>query len=174
MLSESMLSKFNEQIGVEFESANLYLQMSSWCADQGLEGCSMFLRSHSQEEMGHMMRLFDYVIETGGQAVLPALPKPRHEYESIKDLFSLTYEHEQFVTGKINALVGAAFAENDYSAFNFLQWYVAEQHEEEALFKGILDKIEIVGLDGRGLYMIDQEIGKLTGAAEAEGAAESN
>jgi ferritin len=163
MLSGNMLAKLNEQIGVEFESANLYLQMSSWCASQGLNGCASFLRDHSQEEMGHMTRLFDYVIETGGQALLPALPKPQHEFESVKELFMQTYEHEQFVTGKINELVDTAFGEKDYSTFTFLQWYVGEQHEEEALFKGILDQIEIVGVDGRGLFMLDREIGAMKG-----------
>lgn len=53
-------------------------------------------------------------------------------------------------------------AEKDYSTFNFLQWYVSEQHEEEHLFRSILDLMEIVGLDGRGLYLVDKEIGKMS------------
>ena len=54
--------------------------------------------------------------------------------------------------------------QKDYASFNFLQWYVAEQHEEEALFKGILDKMEIVRLEGRGLHIVDKEIGALISA----------
>ena len=58
-------------------------------------------------------------------------------------------------------LAHTAFEEKDYSTFNFLQWYVAEQHEEEKLFNTILDKIRIIGTEGRGLYHFDQEIAKL-------------
>ncbi len=161
MLSEKMLARLNEQIALEFESANLYLQMSAWCLAHGLDGCGRFLREHSQEEMGHMFRLFDYVNETGAQAVLRALEAPRHEYGSVREVFEATFEHERFITGKINELVDTAFAEKDYSTFNFLQWYVSEQHEEEALFQRVLDLVELVGSDGKGLFHLDREIGKL-------------
>ena len=33
----------------------------------------------------------------------------------------------------------------DYPTFNFLQWYVAEQHEEEKLFKSVIDKLTLAG-----------------------------
>ena len=52
-------------------------------------------------------------------------------FSSLKQVLELTYEHEKLITSKINELVGRTFEEKDYSAFNFLQWYVAEQHEEE-------------------------------------------
>ncbi|WP_373691356.1 ferritin-like domain-containing protein [Endozoicomonas sp. YOMI1] len=79
----------------------------------------------------------------------------------MRDVFLATYEHERTVTQKINALAHTAFTEQDYSTFNFLQWYVAEQHEEEKLFKSILDKIDLIGMENKGLYYIDQEVGKL-------------
>ena len=68
---------------------------------------------------------------------------------------------EEAVREKINALAHVAFEEKDYSTFNFLQWYVAEQHEEEKLFNTILDKMRIIGTEGRGLYHFDQEITKM-------------
>ncbi|MGL4748162.1 MAG: ferritin-like domain-containing protein, partial [Shewanella sp.] len=54
-----------------------------------------------------------------------------------------------------------AFSNQDYSTFNFLQWYVAEQHEEEKLFKSIVDKIRLVGEDGKALFFIDKDLAKL-------------
>ncbi|MDJ0860765.1 MAG: non-heme ferritin [Gammaproteobacteria bacterium] len=171
MLSQRMLARLNEQINLEFYSSNLYLQMSSWCESKGLEGCSTFLRSHANEEMTHMQRLFGYVNETGAMAVLGQIDAPPTEYGSIVDVFRGTYDHECLVTKKINELADTAFGEKDYSTFNFLQWYVAEQHEEEALFKSILDKIEIIGTDGKGLFFIDQEIGRMTNGGAATTAA---
>ena len=57
--------------------------------------------------------------------------------------------------------MGKTFEEKDYSAFNFLQWYVAEQHEEEKLFSGILDKFNIIGNDGKSIYLIDKDLAAL-------------
>ena len=167
MLTQVMVDKLNEQINLEFYSSNLYLQMASWCEAQGLDGGMTFLRRHAQEEMEHMHKLFNYVNETGAMAILGAIEAPPHEFESIRDVFLRTYEHECEVTRRINQLAHTAFTEQDYSTFNFLQWYVAEQHEEEKLFKGILDKIDMIGVENKGLYFIDQEISKLVATMPA-------
>lgn len=163
MLSDNMINKLNEQINWEFYSSNLYLQMSSWCDNEGLTGCAAFLANHAKEEMDHMMRLFNYVNECGAMAVLGEIKAPPTEYASANDVFQKTYDHELLVTKLINELTDAAFAEKDFSTFNFLQWYVAEQHEEEKLFKSILQKIEIINTDGRGLFHFDQQMKQLVG-----------
>ncbi len=163
MLTQAMVDKLNEQINLEFYSSNLYLQMSAWAESKGYEGCAAFLNEHADEEMMHMKRLFTYVNETGSLPVIGAIEASPTEFGTIKGLFDAVYEHEQLVTRKINELAHTAFSNQDYSTFNFLQWYVAEQHEEEKLFKGILDKIEIIGEDGKGLFFIDKEIGQLVG-----------
>lgn len=162
MLSKHLIDHLNHQINLEFYSANLYLQMSAWASFKGLDGCAAFLRAHADEEMAHMQRLFTYVNETGALAKLGTIEAPPTDFESIAQVFETIYQHECDITGKINQLVDAAFAEKDYSTFNFLQWYVAEQHEEERLFKSILDKIEIIGIEGRGLYHFDRVIGQLS------------
>ena len=51
MLSKKMLDMLNKQINLEFYSSNIYLQMSSWCDNQGLPGTAKFLRGHADEEM---------------------------------------------------------------------------------------------------------------------------
>ncbi|AGH81878.1 ferritin-like protein [Psychromonas sp. CNPT3] len=166
MLAYTMVEKLNEQINLEFYSSNLYLQMSAWCEDKGFDGAAMMLRAHAGEEMQHMNRLFTYVSETGALPILGAIEAPPHEFNSLKEIFEATYEHECLITRQINALTHVAFSTQDYSTFNFLQWYVAEQHEEEKLFKGILDKISLVGEEGKALFWIDKDLAKLakTGA----------
>ncbi len=174
MLAESMVDRLNEQINLEFYSSNLYLQMSAWCNWKGYEGCAAFLRAHAAEEMEHMDRLLNYVNETGALAKLGTIDAPPTEFDSLRAVFEETYEHEVQITKKINELAHTAFTTQDYSTFNFLQWYVAEQHEEETLFKGILDKFELVGTDGQGLFILDREIAALatqsTPAPAGEGA----
>lgn len=165
MLDNVMVDKLNEQINLEFYSSNLYLQMSAWCEDKGFEGAAAFLRHHADEEMQHMRRLFIYVSETGALPLLGQVNAPPHEFASLQEVFEQTYQHEQLVTQQINMLAHTAFTQQDYSSFNFLQWYVAEQHEEEKLFKSILDRIELVGNDGKALFFIDKELQQLAGNA---------
>jgi ferritin len=161
MLSNTLTKALNEQINLEFYSSNLYLQMSSWCIQHGLDGCGNFFRQHADEEKMHMQKLFDYVNETGSYAVIGSIKSVQAEFTSVVEIFEETYKHEQFITEQINGLVNIAFKESDFSTFNFLQWYVAEQHEEEQLFKAILDKVELIGTEGNGLFFIDKEIEKM-------------
>ena len=107
-----------------------------------------------------MMKLFHYVNDAGGHAVMQAVKEPPVHFKSISNVFELTFENEKRVTKSINALVELCLTEKDYSTFNFLQWYVAEQHEEERIFKAILDLIRVAGVEGRGLFLIDKEIEK--------------
>ena len=161
MLSANVIKLLNDQMNLEFYSSNLYLQMSAWCEQQGFEGAAKFLSAHAAEEMQHMRKLFTYLNETGAQAIISAIEAPSHEYKSLKEVIEITYEHEKLITSKINELVGKTFEEKDYSAFNFLQWYVAEQHEEEKLFSGIIDRFNLVGEDGKALFFIDRELATL-------------
>ncbi|PHM69452.1 non-heme ferritin [Xenorhabdus kozodoii] len=164
MLKQEMIKKLNEQLNLEFYSANLYLQMSAWCSDKGYEGAAAFLKTHSQEEMQHMQRLFDYLGDTGSMPVLGSIQSPPVEFKSISDVFNQTYEHEKLITEEINKLAHVAMTTQDYSTFNFLQWYVAEQHEEEKLFKSILDKLEMVGESGKALFLLDKELKGISAA----------
>ena len=167
MLSERMTNRLNEQINLEFYSSNLYLQMGAWCEANGLEGCQSFLSAHADEEMAHMRRLFGYVGDAGGMPRIGAIAAPRSDFGSVREIFEATLEHEKLVTSRINDLADTAFQEKDYSTFNFIQWYVAEQHEEEKLFSTILERVKMIGSDGRGLYFIDREIGRLAAARKA-------
>ncbi len=170
MLKPEMVENLNEQINLEFYSSNLYLQMSAWCEDQGFEGCALFLRKHAEEEMEHMNRLFTYVSDSGAMPLLGAIAAPPASFDSLADVFAQTYEHEKVVTGAINKLAHTAFTTQDYSTFSFLQWYVAEQHEEEKLFKGIIDKISLVGNDGKALFFIDKDLMEMAKEKKPESA----
>ncbi|EPJ46134.1 MAG: ferritin [Osedax symbiont Rs1] len=161
MLSSMMTDKLNQQINLEFYSSNLYLQMSAWCEDRSFDGAALFLRKHANEEMEHMKRLFTYVSETGGLPILGTIDAPPHSFNSLRDVFEQILEHECLITQRINELAHVAFSSQDYSTFNFLQWYVAEQHEEEKLFKGVLDKLTLVGNDGPAMFLIDKDFAAL-------------
>lgn len=172
MLSNKIVKMLNEQMNLEFYSSNLYLQMSAWCDQNGFAGAASFLKVHADEEMQHMRKLFTYLNETGAYAVINAIEEPQSAFNSLKEVLELTFEHEKLITSKINELVAITLEEKDYSAFNFLQWYVAEQHEEETLFGGIMDKLNLLGNDGKALYHIDKDLAQLANATTVETIAE--
>ena len=161
MLSQTLIDLLNEQVTREFYSSNLYLQMSAWAEHVGLEGTSAFLRVHADEEMMHMRKMFDFLNESDARAKLGTVAAPPTDFDGISDVFQQIYAHETHITKCINSIVHAAFTEQDYSTFNFLQWFVAEQREEEHLVKGILDKIKLIGTKGDALFFLDREIGGL-------------
>jgi Ferritin-like protein len=160
MLTNQMVKKLNDQLNLEFYSSNLYLQMSAWCDDQNFPSFGKFLRDHAGEERQHMERLFDYVLDCGALALIGKIEAPEAEYKSLLDVFKAAYQHELKITKEINELVDYALTQKDFSTFNFLQWYVAEQHEEEKLFKSIVDKLELVGENKRDLFFMDKDFNK--------------
>lgn len=166
MLSKNIEAALIKQIRIEAESSQVYLSMACWAENQGLEGVAQFMYNQSDEERMHMLKLIKYVNERGGHAIITDLKAPKTSFGTFQQMFEELYQHELFVSNSINELVHVTFDEKDYATHNFLQWYVAEQIEEEAQAKNILDKINLIGEDRGGLYLFDRDIQQL-GAANA-------
>ena len=162
MLTKSILDALNKQIRIEAESSQIYLSMACWAEVQGLEGVAQFMYAQSDEERTHMLKLVKYVNERGGHAEITDLKAPKTKFGTFKEMFEELYQHELFVSNSINELVHITLGERDYSTHNFLQWYVAEQIEEEAQAKTILDKINLIGEDRGGLYLFDRDIQQIS------------
>jgi len=158
MVTKKVETALNEQIALEASSSQYYLAMASWAETQGLEGVAAFLYTHADEERQHMLKLIKYVNERGGQALIPALKAQPQKFKSVQFVFEEVLKHEVLVSNEINALVEVCLKEKDYTTHNFLQWYVSEQIEEEALARYILDKINLIGDDKGGLYLFDNEM----------------
>ncbi|WP_299529923.1 ferritin [Ulvibacterium sp.] len=162
MLSKKVEKALNGQIRIEAESSQVYLSMASWAEVKGLEGISQFMYKHSDEERMHMLKLIKFVNERGGHATISDLKAPKTEFGTFQKMFQELYDHEIFVSKSINDLVHVTLEEKDYATHNFLQWYVAEQIEEEALARTILDKINLIGNDKGGLYLFDRDVQQIT------------
>ena len=168
MLSKKIEEALNKQVSVEAESSQVYLAMASWAETLGFEGVSTFMYAHSDEERQHMLKLVKFINERGGHAKVSSLKAPPIEFGSFKDMFQKLFEHEVRVSKSINDLVEITLNEKDYATHNFLQWYVSEQIEEEALARNILDKINLIGDDKGGLYLFDNDVKRLIGAQDAQ------
>ncbi len=167
MLSDKIQAALNEQVLIEAQSSQVYLAMASWAEIQpGIDNITAFFYRHSDEERMHMLKLIKFINERGGFAVVPALEQPQLTFPSLSHAFNALLEHEIYVSESINKLVDIALGEKDYATYNFLQWYVAEQIEEEALARTINEKLELIGDDKGGLYLFDRDILLVSAAGE--------
>ncbi len=158
MLSKKVETALNKQLELEAYSSQLYLAMASWAEKNGYNGSSEFLYIHSDEEREHMLKLFHYINDRDGYAIVPALNKPPQEFESITAVFEEVLNHEKLISKSINNLVEICVEEKDYTTQYFLQWYVNEQIEEENLAKTNLDKLKLLGESKANMYMFDKEM----------------
>ena len=168
MLKEKIEKALNEQVNKELYSAYIYQAMGAQAAHQGLDGIANWMDVQAEEEMFHARKIYDYINEQGGRAILKGIEEPPAEFDSPKAMFEKALEHEQFITKSINKLVDLAKEENDHATEIFLQWYVTEQVEEEDNVGSILDKFELIGEQGNGLFMLDKELAARTFTPEAE------
>ena len=160
MLKEKMLAAFNKQINAEMYSAYLYLSMEAYFQSINLTGFANWMRTQTQEEMMHAMKIYDFVFERGGKVTLEAIDKPPFSWDSPLAAFKEVLKHEQHVTSLINDLVDLAIKEKDHASNIFLQWCVTEQVEEEASADAVIQRLKLAKDNASGLFMIDAELGQ--------------
>lgn len=159
MISPKMLKALNAHLNEEFYSSYLYLSMAAYFEARNLKGFANWMRLQSEEEQMHGMKFFDFILQKGGKVSLAQINTPKLGWKSIFEVFSDTLKHEQKISGLINKLVEVAMTEKDFATNTFLQWFVTEQVEEEANVEEIIQKIEMIGDNKSGLYMLDNELG---------------
>lgn len=159
MMSEKLLDAMNVQINKELYSGYLYLSMAAYADAMNLPGFAHWMKLQALEEQEHAMKFYDFINSRGGRVVLEAIEQPEVEFESVLQLFEKTLEHEQYVTSLIDKLYAMAVEENDYASQVFLNWFVAEQVEEEETAAGILETLRMVGEKGHALFMLDRQLG---------------
>ncbi len=168
MIPEKIGKAFNEQIQKELFSAYLYLSMSAYFLDQGLDGIAQWMRAQAFEEAVHGMKFFDHLAERGGRVELEAVEKPQLEWKSAVEAFKAAMKHEEYITGEINKLAKLSEEESDYASKSLLQWFVDEQVEEESSVSKVLQQLEMVKDSPHGLLMMDKELGARVPHAPAD------
>ena len=167
-MNNTIEALLNDQIKYEANASMHYLAMASWADAQGYNGIAEFFYKQSEEERVHMTKLVKFVNERSGKVIVPALEKPKESFESLNELFADFLKSEMFVTEQINHVIFECLNKKDYNVHNFMQWYVTEQLEEEAVARTLLDKLNIIGDDKSGHYMFDRDINTIATAVDAE------
>lgn len=161
-MKEKIKQALTNQVNMEFHSAYIYLGMSAYFGDSGFPGLSSWMYVQAQEEMAHATHLYQYILERGEVPVLGSIAEVTTDYDSVIQAFEKTLAHEKSVTASINDIATLAMQEGDHAAYQFIQWYVNEQVEEEDTANTILQKLQNFGSDKGFLYVLDQEMGVRT------------
>ena len=169
MLSQVMQKAVNEQINNELFSSYSYLSMSAYCEHQQFTGCAHWMRLQSQEEYGHAMRLYDFLIARNGRVELRPIAQPPIDFPAVPDVFQKALEQEQTVTQQIDALFELALKEKAFAALVELEWFINEQVEEEKTARDVVHKFQLVKGDSAAMLEMDRELGaRQPDAATAE------
>ncbi|HTB30616.1 MAG TPA: ferritin [Bacteroidia bacterium] len=162
-LSKNMTKALNVQMTKEAHASQIYLSFAAWADNQGYGGIANFLFRHAQEERNHMMKILEYILKRGAEVEVASIPEPFENPASLHACFEKIFEHEVDNTQSIYKLVKISFDEGDWATWNFMQWFVKEQIEEETLAMNLLDKIKIAGGDkikNDILYSLDRDLEK--------------
>jgi len=162
MLSKKMQEALNAQINAEYYSSYLYLSMAAYCESSNLKGFGHWFQIQGQEEMVHVMKFFNYVLDRKGAVKLNAIEGPPAKWESPQAVFEAALSHEQHVTSLIHKLAELAAAENDHATATLLQWFINEQVEEEAAADAIVEQLKLAGGTPAAMFMIDRELATRT------------
>ncbi|MBC7553902.1 MAG: ferritin [Taibaiella sp.] len=160
-LSGKMAEALNQQMTKEAHASQIYLSYAAWADSEGYEGVANFLFRHAQEERNHMMKVLEYILQRGAKVEVTAIPAPPPNPASLNDCFEKVLSHEIDNTNAVYRLVNIAHEEKDWATFNFMQWFVKEQVEEETLAMKLMSKMKIAGGEkahGDALYMIDKDL----------------
>jgi ferritin len=160
-LQESVLELLNKQIGMEAHSSASYLSMAAWCYNQGLNGSGDFFKKQSGEERHHMLKIFDFIVDAGGQPVSPAVNNIERNFEGLRDVLVKALEQEISITQSFNQITDHCHKIKDYQTAKFLQWFLDEQLEEEQQARRCIELYDLIGTEDGGLFRIDKEIIRL-------------
>ena len=160
-LSPTLATALNDQMTKEAHASQIYLSYAAWADNLGYGGIANFLFRHAQEERNHMMKILEYILKRGAEVKVTAIPAPPANPKNMQNCFEKVFEHEVDNTKAVYKLVKMSFTEEDWATWNFMQWFVKEQTEEETLALSLLDKIKIAGgknIDSHSLYSLDRDL----------------
>lgn len=147
-----------EQVNKEFYSAYLYLAMSNYYHGENLDGFGHWFEVQAREEQEHAMKILKYLQDNGVKTELGAIAAPGADFADYKAPLTAALKHEQYVTSLIHAIYKQARDSDDFRACQFLEWFIAEQGEEEKSTADLIAKFDLFGGDAKGLYLLNAEL----------------
>lgn len=160
-LSKTLTVALNDQMTKEAHASQIYLSYGAWADSQGFGGIANFLFRHANEERNHMMKILEYILKRGGKVNVTAIPAPPSNPANVHNCFEKIFQHEVDNTAAVYKVVKMSLEQEDWATWNFMQWFVKEQTEEEMLVMNLLNKMKIAGgekISNDALYSLDRDL----------------
>lgn len=161
-LPDDLAKAFNDQVTMELASSVAYLQMSAYFEGENLIGMGSWMKAQAEEEKVHAHRFLQFVLDRGNAVKIEAIEAPRSDFESVEQVFETALAQEQSVTKAIHDMYRRASDDGDLASFPFLQSFIAEQNEEEAMVETILERVRLAGGESSAILLLDNELGGRT------------
>jgi len=130
------------QIASEVTAHAHYMAISIYFRQISLDRWAELFHKQSVEEAGHAQKIMDFLIDNNIEFDLPGIPAQRTRFESALAACRSALQSEQRVSGQFQEMAVAATEEKDFRTFQFLQWFISEQVEEESKMQKLIDLIE--------------------------------
>lgn len=147
-----------EQINKEFFSAYFYLAIANYYQGKNLDGFGHWFEMQAREEQEHAMKILKYLQDNGVKVELGAIAAPSADFKDNREPLAATLRHEQYVTSLIHAIYKQARDTDDFRTCQFMEWFIAEQGEEEKSTGELIAKYDLFGEDSRSLYLLNAEL----------------
>jgi len=158
MISDELADALNDQIQTELEASAMYLGMGAYLRSEDWNGFALFVEEQSQEERDHAMRIYDFLDEVGKEILVPAVGKPRTDFDSVEEVFEDALEAEKNNTASFHELQEIANRNNDNAVNSLLQWFHDEQVEEENHIEEVLVPLRRMDADDKYIYVLDKDL----------------
>ena len=168
-LSNTMHEALNDQLSREYIAHFLYRAIAMDLYEKGYDGFAAWMETHASEEYGHAERIIGYLKDKNARVVLPELPKPKESWGSVREAVAAALGHEQKLTADIHKLHKLAEDEGDLGTVSMLDWFVAEQVEEEHIVTRLLKRIDLAGNSDIGMMVLDGQLSSSGSESSSEG-----
>jgi bacterioferritin B len=142
MLNEDLRKLLIAQIGNELSAHQLYMAISLYFQRLSLDRWGKLFRDQAMEEAQHAQRIMDFLTDNEIAFDLPALKATSTRFASASAAAKRALESEKTVAGNFDKMAAVADAGGDHRGHQFLQWFIAEQVEEETKLQHIVDLID--------------------------------
>jgi ferritin len=158
--TKKIIEALNGQIQAELNSFYHYLGMAAWCDREKFHGSAHWLRLQSQEEFGHAMKLYHFLVSRDSPVSFKALQGPEQDFDSIVTVFEGALKQEQRISDLINKLYQIAIGEQAFATSVELQWFLTEQVEEEKTVRDLVFTLRKIKGDPAALLEWDRSLGQ--------------
>jgi ferritin len=158
MISEPVSRLLVAQVAHELGAHQTYLGISIYFERQSLKGWSRLFHGQSVEEAGHASKIMEFLLDNEVAFNLPQVGGAPTTYPSARAAVETALASEVKVTAQFDALAKAAREAGDHRSFQFLQWFIEEQVEEERSMRALLDLID----SGLNLFQAEAHLEGIT------------